>query len=506
MPAHSDHPPSQVRARSHGRLATLVCALCLAACGAPEPPRGVLLVSVDSLRADHLSCYGYKNPTAPTLPTSPHVDQLLAEEGLLFERAVSTTSWTLPAHMALLSGMPNELHGVLDAPDQLHPDHVLLAQVFKAANWRTAGFWSGPNVHPWWGFDRGFEEYVDCSAHAVPPGLFGDGVGENLDELRAAHDASHEGVTGPTVVRELRSWLDTVSVDERFFAFVHLWDVHYDYTPPAEHDIYDRSYTGTVDGRRARALHMGNNINGRDLLRLVSLYDGEVHSMDTNVGEILTDLEDRGLLDETLVVFTADHGEEFFEHTHFGHKTTLYGEVVNVPLIMRHPATLPAGRRLDDLVSIVDIAPTILDLCGLPSTARMWGRSLRPAWEGELEPRPAPMELTSRHIRVHMRGLHSDEFKVVQSVVDGRKQLGVYDLEEDPGEQEILKLSVIGAQDERLQGARQLWQELDGLAARYERANQQALPGMLQADLAAAGYTGGDEPEEDQEEESAGGD
>jgi len=467
----------------------------LCACGSEDArPPSLLLISVDSLRADHLSYMGYPRPT------SPNIDRMLAEEGVVFERCVSTTSWTLPAHMALLTGLPNTLHGVLDAPDVLHEDHVLLAQVLQQHGWRTAGFWSGPNVHPFWGFDRGFEEYVDCSAHVLEdPNVFGQAASEGFDEIREVHDLSHEGITGPRVVSELSSWLDGVGEDEPFFAFAHMWDVHYDYTPPPEHDLWDRRYTGDVEQYHMRELLLGN-ISNRDLTRLKALYDGEIHFTDHNISQMLVDLELRGRLDDTLVVFVSDHGEEFYEHELIGHKTSLYDEVVHVPLIFRWPDRLPTNERLTDLVCLTDVTPTILDLFDLPTTPRMWGRSLRPAWEGSLESRPVPLELTSRPHARSLRGLLTTDFKVVHSVNGNKKMMGVFDLTRDENELDFIKAADVEGLDPRMRQARVYWQRLDDIAAGYER-EEGVLPGQLGADLEHAGYAGDGDEEEEYEEE-----
>ena len=491
IPEKPAPPPAPVTA--------LAAAALLAACGPGEgapPPRGVLLISVDSLRADHMSCYGYESRTAPDIPTTPLIDRMLAERGTVFEHAVATTSWTLPSHMSMLSGLPNELHGVFDLPETLHESHTLIAQVFERAGWRTAGFFSGPNLHPVFGFGRGFEEYVDCSAEVVEdPSVFDVKSIDGFETVKELHDRSHVGITGPTVVREFERWLDGVGEDEPFFAFLHFWDVHYDYTPPPEHDVFDPDYRGRVSGVDFKDFVMPTPYDKRDLEHLLALYDGEIHFTDHNVGLVLARLEAEGRLDDTLVVFTSDHGEEFMDHKKFGHKGTLYEEVMHVPLILRYPAGVPEGERVDELVSIIDIAPTILDLCGLPRTERMWGRSLTPAFDGELEPRPVPIELTWRYQSVMMRGLHAGDWKVVKQTPRG--PIGVFELDVDPEEDEFKRAAQIGPNDSRLEEARAMWSELDELGKQYARGGAGQLPKELQRDLEAFGYTHGDAPDED---------
>ncbi|MEO0651244.1 MAG: sulfatase-like hydrolase/transferase, partial [Planctomycetota bacterium] len=305
-------PERASRGRGGGRLRRLLATTLglgtalLAACGSgQEPrPRGVLLISVDSLRYDHVSAYGYRNPARPDLPTTPNVDRLLADEGVVFEEVVSTTSWTLPSHLSLLSGQPNGVHGVRDLPDRLGPrSPTLLAEVFADAGWRTFGIWSGPNLHPWFGFDRGFEHYDDCSSTAVadPDGLFGEGG--LRDPLIEMHEDSHRGVTGERCVEAFERRFAQLGDDERFFAFVHLWDVHYDYEAPERFDVYfpggAAAYDGPFDGLGCadygKRFVLGDEpYTARDVQRLVSLNDAEVRYTDHNIGRMLATLERAG--------------------------------------------------------------------------------------------------------------------------------------------------------------------------------------------------------------------
>jgi len=493
--------------RSWWGSAALVCAVgaLAAACGA-EPvstaeggPRGVLLLSVDSLRADHLSCYGYRSELQPDILTSPNIDKLMAGEGLLFERAMSTTSWTVPAHMAMLSGQPNEVHGVVGAASQLHPSRPLVAQRFRQAGWRTAGFFSGPNLHPYFGFDRGFERYDDCTSVGVDATKFGPDDAKGKTKLRAMEDASHQGITGEKLVDGFNDWFGGIDPDERFFAFVHFWDVHYDYDPPEEFNLFDPDYEGEVDGRNISDLVAARLPDSkRDSQHIEALYDGEILYTDFNIKRILGTLEAAGRLDDTVVIFVSDHGEEFAEHGRFGHNKTLYEEVIHIPLIIRYPERIAAGTRTDSLVSLVDLAPTILDLCGLPADATHWGRSLTPLFEpgGQLPPRSAPLELIfGRPIpgqkREPMQGLHAGDHKVVRNR-PGESPI-VFDLVEDPLERRALE---VPKTDPRVRKARKLWKQLAKQAEALPRQEGE-LPEELADDLRAVGYLGEDEDEEE---------
>jgi arylsulfatase A-like enzyme len=473
------------------------------ACGADigsARARGVLLISVDSLRADHVSSYGYQSPTAPGVATTPVIDRLIANAGTRFTRAYSTTSWTLPAHMAMLTGLPNELHGVRGLPDQLHPSRPLLAQLFRDAGWRTGGFWSGPNLHPYFGFDRGFEVYEDCSTHPVQDVAVFSPLDETTFEATVSmHEDSHQGVTGPAVVEAFSRWFEEVGDDEPFFAFVHLWDVHYDYLAPPEHDLFhpDR-YFGPIDGRNFTSIELADPATkpkGRaDLLRLISLYDAEIHFTDLQVGRMLDLLRRDGRFDDTLVVFTSDHGEQFLEHQSLGHKHSLFDETVRIPLLMRLPGVVPEGQVVDELVGLVDLAPTILELCGLPTPESVWGTSLVPTLTGSaLPPRTLPLELSFKPAPQVWRATYDGRYKV--NDIPGDKKLFrdhwfVFDLDDDPLELEEEQVPR-AASDARVLGAQELWRRLDAAAAALPVVDPDRMPTELERALESTGYLGG---------------
>ncbi len=505
--------------------ATSLASLLLLAvgCGRAESGmRGVLLISVDSLRADHLSCYGYESKTRPGVPTTPIVDRMVAQRGLRFESAYTTTSWTLPAHMALFTGMPDELHGVRAIPKQLHPSRPWLAEAMRDAGWRTAGFWSGPNLHPFFGFDRGFDVYRDCSATAVEdasifteaPTTY-EGVLEDQEAFQRLvdmHETSHEGVTGPRVVAEFAEWFSEIDEGERFFAFIHLWDVHYDYEAPGEYDVFFPGYRGPIDGRGFTDLdveELKHNRNRTGLDRLISLYDAEIRFTDANVGKLLDEIDRRGRLDDTLVVFLADHGEEFLEHRALGHKHSLYEESVRVPLLMRLPGVVPERAVSTELASITDVAPTILDLAGVDVPDGMWGTSLvRVFGGGSMPERVLPFLLDFQPAPQVWRASHDGRFKV--NDIPGRpteKKImnnhAVFDLEADPGEKTPAWVAK-DAPSETTKKALRVWYEMDREAEQLPAPLDGELSDAegLEDELVKAGYLGDDAVEDEDDEES----
>ena len=415
-------------------------------CGPAEPSRpsrpaalaskpgtnpNIVLVSIDSLRADHVGCYGYGKPT------TPGIDRLAAE-GVRFENAVSTTSWTLPAHATMFTGLYSYTHGLVDNGLRLGDDIVTLAEVLRDAGYRTGGFYGAPYLHPTYGMDQGFESYVSCMTKL--------GTDVMPDAMRAVAQgevtAPHSDITGPRTLEEVRKWLQ-VPDDRPFFLFVHLWDPHYDYIPPAEYArMFDPDYTGTLDSEfLMRNDAVNRNMDPRDLAHLIALYDGEIRFTDDILAKILAKVDARVGLDSTLLVVTADHGEEFFEHGNKGHQKTLFEEVVRVPLIVRWPGRFDAGRVVEDQVRHVDLMPTLLSLAGIEAPAAIQGRDITPLMRGESLPaEPALMDLQA--VGNHLYGVRTNEEKFLTFPTPHFWQFGYqfYDLRNDPAESNVLSM------------------------------------------------------------------
>jgi len=398
----------------------------IAGCGRGVDRPNVLLVSIDSLRADRLGAYG--NPRG----TSPEIDRL-AQEGVLFRQHVSSTSWTLPAHAALFTSLPDSLHGCTDTDRALADRAVTLAERFVDAGYATAGFYSGPYLHPVFGLAQGFETYEDCSSY---PELMARMVDTGAQESRV-NRAAHADVTGENIARAVSAWLDRRSKGKPFFLFVHMWDVHFDYVPPPPYDKrFDPDYRGEISGRdflwddRIQA-----GMDPRDLQHQVALYDGEIAWTDAILGRIRERLEAEGLLDRTLIALTSDHGDEFFEHGNKAHRRTVYDEVVLVPLVLRFPGVLPPGVEVRAQTRCIDVGPTLAELAGLEDEEgpAIVGRSLLPLVRpGEPDaPRPALCELYT--VGESLRGLRTERFKIVDDLARGRSFF--FDLERDPREQ-----------------------------------------------------------------------
>jgi arylsulfatase len=310
--------------------ATLLAGL-LAGCGAAlEAPPSVLLVSIDTLRRDHVSAYGYERGTTPALDE-------LAREGALFENAMSSSNWTLPAHMSMLTGLPPSLHGVEQERDRVDPGVRMLAESFREAGYATAGFVSHVLLEKKFGFDRGFDVY----------------------EVEADQRAER-------VSQRALDWLEQRG-DEPFFLFLHYFDPHWDYDPP---DVFWRRF-GSPPRQLGRFAQLFRYVRRDEPMppavrrHALALYDAEIAYTDQEIARVLAWLRRSGRLDRTAVAVISDHGEEFGEHASFGHGTHLHGEVTAVPLLLRFPPRIAPGTRRSDLAGPVDLAATLLRLSGL---------------------------------------------------------------------------------------------------------------------------------------------
>jgi arylsulfatase A-like enzyme len=344
----------------------------------------VLLISLDSVRADQLGVYRELLGGAHGRSPSPNLDRLAAE-GVLVEEALATTSWTLPSHVTLFTGLPELVHGVEQDGQALDPGLPTLAEELRSRGYRTFGVYSGPYLDPRFGLGRGFERYVvgygpelaaaaERAAHALERVQALDDsqdreqryaiLEQNAEAERALEVSSHRDVSSRVVSDRVIAELAAAAGDGRpFFVFAHYFDPHYDYVPPAPFDTaFDPDYAGTVDGRDFARRLTDPALAARELEHLRALHDGELAWTDSQIGRVLAELERLELAADTLVVIMADHGEEFLEHGGLGHRRTLYEEVLRVPLILRLPGRLPAGLRLPGPTSLAALLPTVLPL------------------------------------------------------------------------------------------------------------------------------------------------
>jgi len=293
----------------------------------------VVLITIDTLRSDRVSAYG------SDLVDTPNIDGF-ASEGVLFSNAASTVPFTLPAHSSILTGLYPPGHGVRENVGYtLDPGIPTLAEVLSSGGWNTAGFVSAFVLDGRWGIGRGFDHYFDDF---------------DLAEFDTPNLSSVQR-SGDVTIAEAVRWLDSRPKSSPFFLWLHLYDPHDPYTPP---EPFKSMYPNRP-------------------------YEGEVAYTDSLIGEFRTSLEERGLLDRSLVILTADHGEGLGDHGEASHGFFVYDTTIHVSLIVRPPAGSVEGRVVDSAVSHVDIFPTILDAARLAAPKAVHGQSLLPMVAGE---------------------------------------------------------------------------------------------------------------------------
>ncbi len=468
------------------RIASLL-GLGLAACSShreTSAPTNVLLICADTLRSDHLGQNGYD------LPTSPNLDAM-AREGASFGRCISTYPQTAASVASILTGLYPSAHKVDEAAMQLSRVPVLLAEVLGDAGYQSAAVATNPHLTPGLGFERGFGRFIYIhgrnqarSSYAVPGQVLGDNISFKKSK------GSYYG-RGDDVNRNALSWLDARDTGRPFFLYLHYMDVHSPYVSPAPHqDMFIRGEGRNVY-RNGLAKGRPSKLN-RDFTR--ARYDGGVHYLDQCIGELRAGLEQRELWAETLLIFTADHGDEFMEHGGFGHGETLYREMNQVPLIF-HGAGLSVQQSAQ-WVSTLDIFPTILDLLMLKAPAGLEGRSLKTLLQQNDAGGASPtgFAFAEGHAlreagreQLHGRGVsfYTQDWHLIQTGAAGGLEL--YDVAADPQERHDLA----GQQPEL---ARNLAERAHTLqAASLQRgANIQARQAILgegtQAALGELGY------------------
>ncbi len=367
--------------------------------GTETAPPNFLLISIDALRADHLSCLGYDRPTSPVLDT-------LAARGTKFSKAFVNTHGTPPSHTTLLTSLYQESHrvgvdGTSVAVHTVPPGVGLIQERFAAAGWRTVAVTGGGFMSEEFGFSRGFEAFDD-SARSIDQGV----------ELLLEHLGRRE--------RD----------DRPIFAFLHTYQVHSPYAPPEDfRDLFGR-YEGSIEATNEALLEIQASaskvLDRADFDFLEALYDGEIRYTDEVLGHLLSSLEHTGFLENAVVVVTADHGEEFGEHGGVLHGGKLYDELLHVPLILSG-AGVAAGVVDPSLVSLIDVAPTLLTLAGLEVPEGMEGRNLLGPSAAAWQDQRVFAQYGERQYCVR-----TPRWKLIRWAASGRVRL--FDLHRDPGE------------------------------------------------------------------------
>lgn len=370
--------------------------------------RNVVVLLIDTMRASKLRPYRPESRVR-----TPTFDRI-ASEGTLFEAAQSQENWTKPSVASVLTGMTPASHGAKTSEARLPESVQMVSEVFDEAGFATGSFIANGYVSDRFGFDQGWDHYTNF-----------------IRETKRT--------TADNVFREAGDWIEAHK-DERFFAYVHTIDPHVPYDPPEEYlRMYDSrtDYEGQVRPRmtgelleQAKRNPPAVTFSASDVRRLEALHDGAISFHDHEFGEFITRLENLGVLDQTLVVVTSDHGEEFQDHGSWGHGHSVYQELLNVPLVFWRPGVVPV-QRVPHTVSTASVSPTVLELAGLPALRAAELPSLATELRGNM---PVGPRVAFSDFLDDRRVIRAGRWKLI---LRGHNPT-MFDLESDPSEQHEL--------------------------------------------------------------------
>jgi len=371
--------------------------------------KNVILITVDSLRADHVSFMNYCRDTTPNL-------RELSRRSVVFERFMSNGSYTPASFASTFSSTYPIMYGGYERFSSMRPT---IAEVLRDSGYTTAAFHSNPFLSRFYGYDRGFDLFEDLIPH--PPSGKGESehLRERLVDFLRRHPVLYRSIRrvamsafallperppytdARTITKRAIRWIKE-NRSEPFFLWIHYMDVHFPYMPKKRylkrlgHAPPDRETISMLNERIT--YNRIEDITKGELESIIVLYDAEILYVDEHIQVLLTALERLGLLKSTALIVTADHGEEFGEHGGLGHGAKLYNELLHIPFLLYLPE-LERGIRIDGRASLIDLAPTILDILGLDEHSSFMGKSLLPMIEGnEQDGRAVISEMASRRI------------------------------------------------------------------------------------------------------------
>jgi len=381
----------------------------------------VLLIDIDTLRADHLSCYGYK------FNTSPNIDKL-AREGILFSNAFAQGIPTTPAHTTIFTGLHSITHKIVShgSDEVLDSSIPLLPEILKDNDYRTAAVDNLFNIKPW--FAKGYEYYINPKS-------------------KSTHSIKAEEITYEAI-----RWLKE-HYKENFFLFLHYWDPHSPYLPPEIYkdifyrgkDPFDPNNKSMDEAKRQipypffKKWHYDLLDNPTDADYIIAQYDGEIRYADDSIGELLEYLRTLGIEEDTTIIITSDHGENMTEHNFFFDHQGLYEPTIHIPLIMKLGDRF-TDRRIEALVQHIDIMPTILDILNIKKNIRLEGKSLLPLIKGECNELYTEVVSTECTWRASI-AIRTGEWKLIKTIDQGlyeKPPEELFNLKYDPREENNL--------------------------------------------------------------------
>ncbi len=385
---------------------------------AQGPP--VILIMVDTLRADHLTSYGYKTDTSPNL-------SVFSDDAVQFERAFAQASWTRPSTASLLTSLPPSAHKTMYKPDRLPSDVVTAAEAFQDQGYITGGMVTNYNIAPYFNFDQGFDQFKYLTpdyyffAHEGASKLSLYNLARVIREKVAPSNdnPAHYYQDAEVTTDAALGWIER-NKDKPFFFFLTYMDPHDPYfARPLDGEAYSRAAQTNPDPKMAK--------------RFIELYDGEITYWDEHFGRMMKRLKDMGLYDKSMIIVTSDHGEEFQEHGGGWHGTTLYEEQIQVPLLVKMPGNASGGTGRDDLAALIDVPPTMTGAAKLKTPKTWAGRDLF----GKVDA-PGAVFSEEDHQGNVLRSLRGDQWKIIEANEGNPRGLApteVFDLSADPGEQ-----------------------------------------------------------------------
>jgi arylsulfatase A-like enzyme len=395
----------------------------------------IILISLDTVRPDHLSCYGYPRET------SSGIDRL-ASDGVLFKNTYSSTSWTLPAHVSMLTALDCLSHQVYFPLQKMSRETKTLADILRTEHYICAAFTGGGYLSESYGFSKGFDSYQEIKLH-------GD-LGIRFDEAERLGEMASD-------------WIET-NKDKDFFLFLHTYQPHDPYAnlspvgkeflgPNAE---WEQIRMETLFEQKSR---FETHFSEDEIQNIIDLYDGEIKYTDVSfVQPILEKLRDLGLYENALIILTSDHGEEFHEHEAWLHDHSIYNESIKTPLIIKFPGQHYRGIQVESIARITDILPTILDILDIDVSSKLFdGQSLIPILRGkEKKQRSFICDLALRDFDFAptVIAVTKDNFKLIlnKKIISpyikrtsrdfNGAQIELYDIQTDPGETKNLASNI----------------------------------------------------------------
>ena len=374
---------------------------------AANPPPNLIIILLDAARADHFSCYGYHRKTTPTIDR-------LASEGVIFEHAFSQGAYTIISLPTIMASLYPTTHKIRGQNDRLPEEMVTLAEVLSKNGFITGCFSDSPVISLAHGYGQGFDHFV---------------------ELFRLRGNPIDPTATPWFVGKVINWVRSLPSGKPFFAFLHIMKPHEPYiSPPFFMGMFDKNCWRKPQGDVITLSKIDKEelpITKEDLDHIVALYDGGLAYADHQVGRLISNLKRAKLYENTIFIIIADHGEAFREHGRMLHTTTVYDEMIHIPLIIRFPRRFPVKRRrVDSLAQLIDLAPTICELYGIdPRKLPFEGKSLLPAIFGKEEEGDPYIYSMAMLGRLTVRG---GRYKYIY---DGKKGMHLlFDLKGDPGE------------------------------------------------------------------------